>query len=243
MIDWQQGNTSAWRGWNPLWALNHEHFWTAAGKAGGLSPSPATLGGQPPLSGRVLRRHGHLLGVAAVSALLYRHGVQHRVLLVEPRYRRPHAGRPRRRADRALGKFGCFRHPAAAQHQQPFNSKEPWKRSPESGRRRRFHAPAPQADPLSVQHEQAPGVEGEALVQPMYYQEPMTGRLDDSKRVLFRQRNDRRPITRQADRKRCWPARTPGCRRANGSTFSTARGTTAAAWRPCSGRLAKCLCW
>ncbi len=77
-------------------------------------------------------------------------------------------------------------------------------------------------------------VEGEALITADVYQGPWNRACYDvPKRVLFRQRNDRRPdYPAGGPRKRCWPARTPGCRRASGSTFSTARGMTAAADDP-----------
>jgi hypothetical protein len=108
--------------------------WTAAARAGGPSPSPATPGPAATANRSGLRRHGHLWASLQFSALHHRHGVQHRLLSGGATTSRAYARRSRiRRADRALGAVRRVS-PILRLHStsNPFNSKEPWKRSPES---------------------------------------------------------------------------------------------------------------
>ena len=76
-------------GLDPLWLLNHFHFLDS----GAQRPPPADVlplrrDRQPPLPGRLLRRHGRHLGVAGLPAVLHGDRVQRRLRLVEPRRRR-----------------------------------------------------------------------------------------------------------------------------------------------------------
>ena len=120
-IDWQQGPHSRIAGIDPLWMLNHFHFLDS----GRERPAAADLlplrrPGQPPLPGRVLRRHAHLVGVAGLPARVHRDRVEHRLRLVEPRHRRPHLRRARRRAGHPLGAARrVLADPAAALVEQP----------------------------------------------------------------------------------------------------------------------------
>lgn len=94
-IDWQQGSLCKVEGLDPLWILNHYHF-LDSGRDGKRPPHllPLRRSGQPPLPRRLFLRHHCYLGVSELPALLYRQRLQHRLRLVEPRYRRPHARLP-----------------------------------------------------------------------------------------------------------------------------------------------------
>ncbi len=84
------------------------------------------------MPGGLLGRHDHDVGVATVPARVHGNGVEHRLRLVEPRYRRAHARLPRRRACGPLGAARCLlSHPPPALVQQPWASKEPWLFRPE----------------------------------------------------------------------------------------------------------------
>ena len=89
--------------------------WQAA-----LDLLPIRRAGQPPLPGRVLRRHPGHLGVPGFPAVFHRDRVEHRLRLVEPRHRRPHVRRQGRRTRHQMGSAGrVLADPAAAFEPQP----------------------------------------------------------------------------------------------------------------------------
>jgi hypothetical protein len=121
-LDWQQGTQSKMKGLDPLWWLNHLHFYDL-GRDGRWTQAAVYLlalgwPGQPSLPDRILRRHDRKLGLAGIIALFHGYGRQCRLWLVEPRHRRPYVGRRRSRALRALGPVRRLQSlPAPAQFQ------------------------------------------------------------------------------------------------------------------------------
>ena len=104
-LDWQQGGvTRASPGIDPLWMLNHFHFLdSGARRQAAADVLPLRRHRQPPLPGRLLRRHPHHLGVAGLPAVVHRDRVERRLRLVEPRHRRPLLRLQGRRAGHPLG--------------------------------------------------------------------------------------------------------------------------------------------
>ena len=155
-LDWQQGVQASLPGLDPLWWLNHLHFYDLArdGRKRSFHLLPLGRPGQPPLSDRLFRRHRRRLGGARFSACFHGHGRQRRLRLVEPRHRRAHGRHRRRRAVRPLGAVRRLQpDPAAALHQQPLSRAPalgPWA----GGRACRDpgDAAAPRLDPLYLQH-------------------------------------------------------------------------------------------
>lgn len=134
---------------------------------------------QPPVSRRLLGRHGRVVVVAGLPAQVHGHGQQHRLRLVVARHRRPHAGRPLPPSDGEVGAAGRpVAHDAPALDQEPLDSQgaveAAGRLGPGTARRRRLHAPASSPHPLPAHYERArdrPGT-GELLVQPMYWDHP-----------------------------------------------------------------------
>ena len=103
-LDWQQGQYSRIEGIDPLWMLNHFHY-LDSGREGrrpltfsryagpGSHRYPIGFSGDTHISWASLR----------LPAGVHGDGVERRLRLVEPRRRRPHLRRARRRAGHALG--------------------------------------------------------------------------------------------------------------------------------------------
>ena len=102
-LDWQQGVVTKIPGLDPLWLLNHFHYLDSARTGRPLTFSRYAGDRQPPLPGRLLRRHGRQLGVAALPARVHGDRLQRRLRLVEPRHRRALLRRQGRRARQPLG--------------------------------------------------------------------------------------------------------------------------------------------
>ena len=93
-LDWQQEQKTEMPGVMPTWWLNYVHF-TDQQREGKRPLAVPSLGrlGQSSLPDRIFRRHSFGVGVARVSALVYGDGGKRGLRLLEPRHRRPHAGR------------------------------------------------------------------------------------------------------------------------------------------------------
>ncbi len=175
-LDWQQGPYSRIQGIDPLWMLNHFHF-LDSGRDGRrpLTFSRYAGPGQPPLPGRLLRRHRHLVGVAGLPARVHRDRVEHRLRLVEPRRRRPPLRRARRRARDPLGAARrLLADPAAALVEQPV-PRQGAVAVPARGARRRWArrcASATGSCPYLHTMNHRAAVEGVPLVRPMYHLAP-----------------------------------------------------------------------
>ncbi len=174
-IDWQQGRTTSLPGVDPLWLLNHFHMLDSA-RDGGVGMTFLALHAGP-------GSHRYAVGFsgdAVVSwaspglpARVHRDGREHRVRLVEPRHRRAHPRRPRRRAGHAVGAVrGVLAIMRLHSANNPFIRKEPWA----------FPAEARDAmgDALRFRHRLVPylhtmnhrAAAGTALVRPLYHLEP-----------------------------------------------------------------------
>lgn len=95
-VDWQQGTHTRIAGLDPLWMLNHYGFWITVKAASApwrfpVMAAPAVIG-----IPSVFRRYNRHMGFTAFPAVFYSYFQQYRVLLVEPRHRRPYAGHKRR---------------------------------------------------------------------------------------------------------------------------------------------------
>ncbi len=181
-IDWQQGNTSGMEGLDPLWALNHEHFldsgregrrpFTFSRYAGpGSHRYPVGFSGDTVISWASLQFQPYFTATASnIGYCWWSHDIGGHMQGVHD--------------DELTARwveFGVFS-PILRLHStsNPFNSKEPWKRSPESREAiDAFMRLRHRLIPYLYSMNRRLAVEGEALVQPMYYQEPMHGACYD----------------------------------------------------------------
>lgn len=96
-VDWQQGTHTRIAGLDPLWMLNHYGFLdNGQGRQASHGVFPLWRPRQSSVSRRFFRRYNRHMGFTAFPAVFYSYFQQYRVLLVEPRHRRPYAGHKRR---------------------------------------------------------------------------------------------------------------------------------------------------
>ena len=202
---------------------------------------------QPPLPGRLLRRHRRQLGVAALPARVHGDRLQRRLRLVEPRHRRALLRRQGRRARQPLGPVRrLLADPAPALDRRPLHRQGAVAlRRGRAAADRRGAAPAPHAralhrhdGPARARGRRAAGL-ADVLRPPgrarrLRRAEPVHVRHRGAGRADHRRRPTRRPASAPSTR---------GCPRASGSTPSRASATAAGARSRSTARWTRSPCW